>query len=105
MFDLLLKNVRLEDPINNISGIYDIAIENKKIADIEKEISPSKALQVLYFRKNLPYLESLICMFISAVILETRVDLPCLHVQVYAQHSIWQVLTLIFLPICIRLAD
>lgn len=53
MFDLLLKNVRLEDPINNISGIYDIAIENKKIADIEKEISPSKALQVLYFREEL----------------------------------------------------
>ena len=53
MFDLLLKNVRVEDPINNVSGRYDIAIENKKIADIQQNISPACARKVLYFNGEL----------------------------------------------------
>ena len=49
MFDLLLKNVCLRDPANNIAGVHDIAIEDGKIADIQKEISPAAAKKNLSF--------------------------------------------------------
>ena len=49
MFDLLLKNVCLRDPANNIAGVHDIAIEDGKIADIQKEISPAAAKKNISF--------------------------------------------------------
>lgn len=39
MFDLLLKNLWLEDPVNAYSGNADIGIENGKISRVEPEIS------------------------------------------------------------------
>ncbi|WP_298068860.1 amidohydrolase family protein [uncultured Mailhella sp.] len=49
MFDLLLKNLRVEDPVNAVSGMYDIAIDNGKIAAIQKDLSPVGAKKILSF--------------------------------------------------------
>ncbi len=43
MLDILLKGARVVDPLNNIDGIFDVAIENGKIAEVAKNIkSPAK---------------------------------------------------------------
>ena len=34
MWDLLLKGARVVDPLNNIDGIRDVAIENGVIAEV-----------------------------------------------------------------------
>ena len=37
MFDLLLKNAHVVDPLNGINDIRDVAVENGKIAAVEKD--------------------------------------------------------------------
>ncbi len=39
MFDLILKNARVVDPLNGIDGVTDVAIENGKIAEVGTNIS------------------------------------------------------------------
>ncbi len=43
MYDLVLKNGFVIDPINNIEGFYDIAIENSKVAKVVPKGSNLKA--------------------------------------------------------------
>src|SRR5437763_1248988 len=46
-YDLLIKSGHLIDPKNAISAIRDVAIKDKKIAEVAPSISPSKALKVV----------------------------------------------------------
>jgi len=49
MYDILIKNSRVIDPINNIDKVTDLAIENGKIAEINDDISISKSKEVYDF--------------------------------------------------------
>jgi dihydroorotase len=46
-YDLLLKGGHVVDAKNQLSGIYDVAIKDGKIADVEKTIDPSEALKTV----------------------------------------------------------
>lgn len=39
MFDLLLKNARVVDPLNGIDAVMDVAVENGRIAAVERNCS------------------------------------------------------------------
>lgn len=41
MFDRILKNAHVVDPVNGLNDIYDVAIENGKIAAVAKDIQES----------------------------------------------------------------
>ena len=49
MFDLLLKGAHLEDPINDVSGIRDIAFAEGKVAAVQEDVTPTAARTVMYF--------------------------------------------------------
>ena len=43
MFDLIIRKGRLVDPLNNVDGIFDLALQDGKIAEIAEEITlPAK---------------------------------------------------------------
>ena len=45
MYDLLLKNAWVVDPLNSVNGIADVAIQDGKIAKVQREkssTSPAK---------------------------------------------------------------
>src|SRR5437868_10119944 len=46
-YDLLIKSGHVIDPKNGISGIRDVAIQDKKIAKVAANIPASKALKVV----------------------------------------------------------
>ena len=46
MYDLIIKNGRVVDPLNHIDGVMDVAIENGKIAEVASEIT-SQSKEVL----------------------------------------------------------
>ena len=39
MYDLLLKNAWVVDPLNSVNGIADVAIQDGKIARVQRDIS------------------------------------------------------------------
>ncbi len=47
MFDLLLKGGRLIDPAGGLDAIIDVAIENGRIAQLAKELPPSRASRII----------------------------------------------------------
>ena len=53
MFDLLVKQVHVEDPVNGISGVRDIAIEDRRIANVCEEIAGDSAKTVLDLEGNI----------------------------------------------------
>ena len=53
MFDLLVKQVHVEDPVNGISGVRDIAIEDRRIANVCEEIASDSAKTVLDLEGNI----------------------------------------------------
>ena len=52
--DLVLKNARVIDTLHNIDGIFDIAIDDGKIADIGKDLSGGKKLVDLSGKTIMP---------------------------------------------------
>ena len=46
MYDLIIKNGHVVDPINHIDAVMDVAIENGQIAEVAKEIN-AQASEVL----------------------------------------------------------
>ena len=46
-FDLLIKNGHVIDPKNKVNATLDVAIENGKIAKVDKTIEASKAKKVI----------------------------------------------------------
>ena len=46
-YDIVLKNGRLIDPVNQINGNFDLAVKNGKIAEIAVDIPESKARRCL----------------------------------------------------------
>lgn len=49
MYDILIKNVRVVDPINNIDRVTDLAIEDGKIAEINDNINISESREIYDF--------------------------------------------------------
>ncbi|MBR0440508.1 MAG: amidohydrolase, partial [Firmicutes bacterium] len=47
MYDLLIKNGRVIDPVNGVDGIKDIAIEDRRIVRVEEDIPAFSASEVL----------------------------------------------------------
>lgn len=47
LYDLVIKHVRVKDPINNIDCLADIGIENGKIAAIEPDIAISQGRKLI----------------------------------------------------------
>jgi dihydroorotase len=45
-YDLLLRGGHVIDPRNNISGIRDVAIQDRRIAEVAERIDPARARQV-----------------------------------------------------------
>ena len=48
MWDLLLKNAHVVDPLNHVNEVCDVAIENGKIAEVGKDLQ-GKAEEVIDF--------------------------------------------------------
>ena len=48
MYDLLLKNAWVVDPLNSVNGIADVAIQDGKIAKVQRDIS-EEAKEVIDF--------------------------------------------------------
>ena len=46
-FDLLLRGGRVIDPAQNLSGIYDVAVKDGRIASVQPSIAPSSAKNVI----------------------------------------------------------
>ncbi len=46
-YDLVLANGHVIDPRNGVNGVHDVAVHEGKIAAVEPEIAPDKAVQVL----------------------------------------------------------
>jgi hypothetical protein len=43
MYDLIIRNGRLVDPLNNVDGLFDLALQDGKIAEVAEEITlPAK---------------------------------------------------------------
>ena len=38
MYDLLLKNAWVVDPLNSVNGVADVAIQEGKIAKVQRDI-------------------------------------------------------------------
>ena len=43
MWDLLLKGATVVDPLNRLEGVYDVAIEGGKIAEVGKDLPAGSA--------------------------------------------------------------
>ena len=39
MYDLLLKNAWVVDPLNSVNGVADVAIQDSKIAKVQRDIT------------------------------------------------------------------
>ena len=39
MYDLLLKNAWVVDPLNSVNGVADVAIQDGKIAKVQRDIT------------------------------------------------------------------
>ena len=48
-YDLLLRGGRVIDPVQNIDGLFDVAIQDGKIAAVAASILASSSLLVLAF--------------------------------------------------------
>ena len=48
MYELLLKNAWVVDPLNSVNGIADVAIQDGKIAKVQRDIS-EEAKEVIDF--------------------------------------------------------
>lgn len=85
MFDLLLKGAHLEDPINDVSGIRDIAIAEGKVAPYRKTSLPPRPEPSCTSTALLPYPESSTSMCTSAGISAIRADSVCWLGRAYAR--------------------
>ena len=48
MYDLLLKNAWVVDPLNSVNGVADVAIQDSKIAKVQRDIT-EEAKEVIDF--------------------------------------------------------
>ena len=48
MYDLLLKNAWVVDPLNSVNGVADVAIQDGKIAKVQRDIT-EEAKEVIDF--------------------------------------------------------
>lgn len=52
MYDLLLKNAWVVDPLNSVNGVADVAIQEGKIAKVQRDIQ-EEAKEVIDFTGKL----------------------------------------------------
>ena len=65
MYDLLLKNAWVVDPLNSVNGVADVAIQDGKIAKVQRDIT-EEAKEVIDFTGK-PFSPALLtAMFTSA---------------------------------------
>ena len=52
MYDLLLKNAWVVDPLNSVNGVADVAIQDSKIAKVQRDITEEAKEVIVLYRQN-----------------------------------------------------